>query len=155
MIKKDGMTLVELLIVILCVSIVATLTLPAFSSILVETTLHTQATSIASTLRRTQNLAITTGTHHRFEINLNSKVYRIREPNSFIPPLLSLKIDDQIIEIRCNFMDVGGGWRRIEYTPTGIPSQTGEIVIFDRRGRGRAIIAAVGTGRVRIEERRK
>jgi len=152
--KSDkGLTLLELIVVLALIAILVGIVHPKLDSVFSESVLNARAREILHDLQRTQQAGISRGESHRFEINTSSMVYRIRPQNPFKPSLKIVNLTAPIVSVSSNFADIGGGWRGITYTPTGIPSQTGEIVIFDKRGRGRAIVVAVGTGRARIEVR--
>jgi len=151
--NERGFTLAELIVAIAILGILATIISPRLDTPLSEAILNARAFEIAQDIRRVQQLAVTSGESHRFEIHAANRIYRIRPQDPFKSSIKTVNLDIQITRVTSNFQDIGGGWTRLDYIPTGIPSQTGEVVIFDNRGRGRAIIIAVGTGRVRIEVR--
>jgi len=150
---KRGFTLVELIVSVAILSILALVLAPRIQAPLGEMTLNATAQQIAQDLRRTQQLAVTNGESYRFEIHLANRVYNVRPQNPLKSALFTVRINRPITSVTSNFMDIGGGWRGITYTPTGIPGQTGEIVITDSRGRGRAIVVAVATGRAEVRIR--
>jgi len=153
MTSTRGLTLVELIVSVAVLSILALVLTPRIQAPLGEMTLNATAQQIAQDLRRTQQLAITNGESYRFEIHLANRVYNVRPQNPLKSPLFTVRINRPITSVTSNFMDIGGGWKGITYTPTGIPGQTGEIVIVDSRGRGRAIVVAVATGRAEVRIR--
>jgi len=126
---------------------------PRIQASIGETALNATARQIAQDLRRTQQLAVTNGENYRFEIHVANRVYNVRPQDPFKDPVITVKIGRTITTVTSNFKDIGGGWRGITYTPTGIPSQTGEVVIFDSRGQGREIVVAVATGRAEVRIR--
>jgi len=148
-----GFTLVELLVAIALVAILAAIVYPRLDTILGEAVLNARAREMVLDLRRTQQAAIISGEDHRFEIHVINRVYTIRPRNPVKPAIKIVNLELPITSVTSNFVEIGGGWRAITYSPTGIPSQTGGVVIFDARGRGRAVEVAVATGRVRIEVR--
>jgi len=150
---KRGFTLVELIVSVAVLSFLAFVIAPGFQAPLGEAMLNATARQIAQDLRRTQQLAVTNGESYRFEIHVANKVYNVRPKNPLKSALFTVRINRPITSVTSNFMDIGGGWRGITYTPTGIPGQTGEIVITDSRGRGRAIVVAVATGRAEVRIR--
>ncbi len=150
---ERGFTLAELIVAISIIGILAAVISPRLTTPLGEAVLNARAFEIAQDIRRVQQLAVTSGESHRFEIHAANRRYNIRPQDPFKSSIKTVNLDTQITGVTSNFQDIGGGWRGLTYTPTGIPSQTGEVVIFDARGRGRAIVVAVGTGRARIEMR--
>jgi len=150
---ERGLTLVELIVAIALLGILAAVVSPRLTTPLGEAVLNARAFEIAQDIRRVQQLAVTSGKYHIFEIHTVNRIYNIRPENPMETPLKTVNFDTQITSITSNFQPISGGWRRLTYTSAGRPGQTGEVVIFDARGRGRAIIVAVGTGRVRIEVR--
>jgi len=151
--NERGFTLAELMVTIALLGILAAVISPRLDTPLSEAVLNARAFEIAQDIRRVQQLAVTSGESHRFEIHAVNRRYNIRPQDNMKSSIKTVNLDPQITSVTSTFQDIGGGWRGVTYTPTGIPTQTGEVVIFDNRGRGRAIIVAVGTGRVRIEAR--
>jgi len=150
---KRGFTLVELIVSVAVLSFLAFVIAPGFQAPLGEAMLNATARQIAQDLRRTQQLAVTNGESYRFEIHVANKVYNVRPQNPLKSALFTVRVNRPITSVTSNFQYIGGGWRGITYTPTGIPGQTGEIVITDSRGRGRAIVVAVATGRAQVRIR--
>ena len=150
---KKGLTLVELIVTVAILGILALVLAPRINAFLDEAALDSTAQQIAQDLRRTQQLAITNGERYRFEIHVDNRVYRVRPQNPMKSSLITVSINQSIVNVTSNFMCIGGGWRGITYTPTGIPGQTGEVVIFDSKHRGRAIVVAVATGRAQVRVR--
>jgi len=145
-----GLTLVELIVSVAVLSILALVIAPRFQAPLGEAMLNSTAQQIAHDLRITQQLAITNGESYRFEIHAANRVYNVRPQNPLKNSMFTVRINRPITRVTSNFLYIGGGWRGITYTPTGIPGQTGEIIITDSRGRGRAIVVAVATGRAQV-----
>jgi len=150
---KKGLTLVELIVSMAILSILVFVLAPRVQAPLGEAMLNSTAEQIAHDLNKTKQLAVTNGESYRFEIHVANKVYSVRPQNPLKSALFTVRINRPITSVTSNFKYIGGGWRGITYTPTGIPGQTGEVVIFDSRRRGRAIVVAVATGRAQVRVR--
>lgn len=153
---KRGLTLIELIVSLSILVILLLVIAPRIQAPLTEAALNATARQIAQDLRKTQQLAITKGESYRFEIHPANRVYNVRPQDPMKEPLFTVRINRLITNVtigQYDFIDIGGGWRGITYTPTGIPGRTGTITIFDSRGRGRAIVIAVATGRAEVRKR--
>jgi prepilin-type N-terminal cleavage/methylation domain-containing protein len=148
-----GFTLVELIVALSTLVVLAAIISPRMDTLLSEAILNARAREMAQDIRRVQQLAVTSGVSHRFEIHTTNRIYNIRPQNPLASPIKTVNLDPQITSVTSNFDGISGGWRELNFTPSGIPSQTGEVEMFDAKGRGRAIVVSVGTGRVRIEVR--
>jgi prepilin-type N-terminal cleavage/methylation domain-containing protein len=152
--NRKGFTVIELVLVISMVSILLLIARPSIQKPLERSILESEAQKIAGDIRLTQQLAYTQGRDYHFEIDIMEKYYKIRSSNPFEPSVKRETIDGRIKTIECNFARVHSGsytyYKRLTYTPTGIPSQTGTIELKMNSGIKKTIRVAVATGRVVI-----
>ncbi|HHU63150.1 MAG TPA: type II secretion system protein [Clostridiales bacterium] len=152
--NKKGFTVIELVLVVSIISILLLMARPSIQVPLERSILETEAQKIAGDIRLTQQLAYTQGRDFHFEIDITERYYKIRPSNPFESSIKRETLDRRIKRITCNFAGIPGGshssLKRLTYTPTGIPSQTGTIELIMGSGIKKSIRVAVATGRVVI-----
>lgn len=153
--SKDGFTLVEMIVALAILGVFGILLNPLADSFISETSLNARAREIMHELQRTQHEAIVRREGFRFLVDIVARRYKLRPQNPLLGSIKTVDLTSPIVAVTSNFAMAGDNWRGITFSSSGIPSQTGEVVIFDARGRGRAIIVAVATGRIRIEARNR
>lgn len=152
--NTDGFTLLELITILFILGMLCYLAIPALISseqIILEST----AQRMVQDIRWAQQLAIHTGKNHNFEIHLTEKYYYIRSENPNELSLKKVRLNDSIESITSTLASAGYGgsftqYRILSYSPTGIPSQTGTIILKTKSGKEIKITIAVATGRVMI-----
>ncbi|NLX70599.1 MAG: type II secretion system protein [Clostridiales bacterium] len=155
--NNRGITLIELITVLAIIGLILAVVSPSIKPPAEKVKLKTEAERIVQDIRLTQQLAITTGMDYCFEIHIYEKYYNIRPKTPIATDGVYKKeyLDKSLHTIKCNFASpyTGryAGLKVLTYTPTGIPSQTGSIELYNRNGDKMTIRVAVGTGRVRIQ----
>lgn len=147
--NSKGFSLIELLCTISILGILTLITVPLISGIIDKWVLNSSVNEIAGDIRWVQNLAITEATPYIFELDIKNALYKVRGTDARKAPLKTVKFDDKIDKITST-LKTEGNFKRLTYTPTGIPSQTGSIILTSKKGEKLKITIAVGTGRVAI-----
>ena len=150
MIKEKGLTLIELICAISILGILLVIAVPITTDLIDKWILESTAREIVEDIRWTQHLAITKEISHNFDLNISNRSYRIRSANIRESIIKSVKFSSAISNISSTFKN-HGTYKRLSFTPTGNPSQTGSIVLTSKKGRELTITVAVGTGRVTIK----
>jgi len=145
-----GVTLIELLCIIAILGVLSAIAIPEIVSTIDKWVLDSTAKEIVEDIRWTQHLATTKGIYHHFEVNLKENLYRIRSIALRDPTIKRVEFNPNISEITCTFKSEGD-FKRLTFSPTGIPSQTGSITLTSKKGNELTITVAVGTGRVEIK----
>lgn len=150
MYNGKGVTLIELLCIIAILGVLSAIAIPEIVSTIDKWVLDSTAKEIVEDIRWTQHLATTKGIYHHFEVNLKENLYRIRSTALRDPTIKRVEFNPNISEITCTFKSEGD-FKRLTFSPTGIPSQTGSITLTSKKGNELTITVAVGTGRVEIK----
>ncbi|NLI60867.1 MAG: prepilin-type N-terminal cleavage/methylation domain-containing protein [Clostridiales bacterium] len=150
MYNGKGVTLIELLCIIAILGVLSAIAIPEIVSTIDKWVLDSTAKEIVEDIRWTQHLATTKGIYHHFEVNLKENLYRIRSIALRDPTIKRVEFNPNISEITCTFKSEGD-FKRLTFSPTGIPSQTGSITLTSKKGNELTITVAVGTGRVEIK----
>ena len=145
-----GFTLIELICIIALLCILLTVAVPKFTEVMDKWVLDSTAKQIVEDIRWAQHLAITDSISYNFDVNISNRSYRIRSISIRDPIIKSVDFSPSIANISSTFKNQGA-YRRLSFSPTGIPSQTGSIVLTSKKGRKLTITVAVGTGRVAIK----
>lgn len=150
MANQKGFTLIELMCLIAVLAILTFIAIPDIIGTIDKWILDSTARQIVEDIRWTQNLAITECSSYNFDINTSNRTYRIRSAIIGNPTIKTVEFNPCIISISSNFKNQDN-YRRLSFSSTGIPSQTGSIVLTSRKGNQVTITVAVGTGRVAIK----
>ncbi len=147
-INKKGVTLIELIIVMVIIAIGATLVAPNIGRWIQHYQLRSAARDIVSTMRTAQMRAVSTNMEHRVSFNTTNRSYILerRDGNNWVPdgaqqtlPTgVGIAVSPNNFEFNPNSTATGGN--------VTLTIQRGAQVIGQRR-----IIVASATGRIRIE----
>jgi prepilin-type N-terminal cleavage/methylation domain-containing protein len=145
-----GFTLIELICVIAILGILAFIAIPTITTSLDKWVLESTAKQIMEDIRWTQHLAITNAISHYFELDIDNRFYRIKSIALREPTKKTIEFSPNIASISST-LKTEGKYKRLTYSATGIPTQTGSIVLKSKKGKEKTITIAVGTGRVTIK----
>ena len=147
--NKKGVTLLELIIVMVIIAIGATLMVPAIGSWIPHYRLRSATRDIVSTMRTAQMKAISTNTDHRVSFNTANRSYLIqrRDGTNWVP--------DGAQQTLPNGVGITISTNNFEFNPNSTATG-GNVTLTIRRGAQvigqRRIIIVPTTGRIRIEE---
>ena len=151
--NKKGVTLLELIIVMVIIAIGATLVAPNIGQWLQHYRLRSATRDIVSTMRTAQMRAVSTNMEHRVSFNnpvAGSYVLQRNSggiwPNEGGPQTLPTGI-----VISAVTFPVQDGWNNAEFNPNST-SSSGSVTLRNTKGSERRIVLTAATGRIRIEE---
>lgn len=145
-----GFTLIELMCFIAVLAILSLIAVPEVMGSIDKWILDSTARQIAEDIRWTQHLAITGCISHNFDLNISNRSYRIRSAILSDPTIKTVEFNPNIASISSTFKSQGN-YKRLSFSSTGIPAQTGSIVLTSKKDKEVTITVAVGTGRVAIK----
>ena len=148
--NKKGFTLVELMCIIAVLAILSLIAIPEVMNSIDKWILDSTAKQIVEDIRWTQHLAITGCLIHYFDIDVSDRSYRIRSGILNDPTIKTVEFNPNITGIVSTFKS-HGKYKRLSFSSTGIPAQTGSVFLTSKRGKEVTITVAVGTGRVAIK----
>jgi type IV fimbrial biogenesis protein FimT len=148
--KRDGVTLIELIIVMVIIAVGATLMVPAIGAWLPNYRLRSATRDIVSTMRTAQMRAVSNNFQYRVNMNAsdvsaNSYVLQRNTGGLWVNDEALQTLPSGITIFRNTFNN-----QRTEFNPNST-SSAGSITLQNTRGTQRRVIIAAATGRVRIE----
>jgi len=157
--NKKGVTLLELIIVMVIIAIGATLVAPNIGRWLQHYRLRSATRDIVSTMRTAQMKAISINTEHRvsFDIAANEYLLQIKTtqsaPNDWEPKWTNARAQQlqQKLSGGVTMTAVTFPGDNAEFNPNST-SSSGSVTLNNNKGMTRRIVLTAATGRVRIEE---
>lgn len=143
--NETGLTLLELIVVMALLSMVAAMAIPQYNKVLDNVKLKADAKEMARVLQSERQEAINSGADqviyfypqgNKYSV-LHGDTYRLNSGITYggIP-----NFKEKDLKPACIF------------TPSGVPSHAGTIVLQNRQGKVLYIIVSVAAGRVRVSE---
>ena len=157
--NKKGVTLLELIVVLVIIAIAATLAVPNIAAWLPNYRLRTATRDIVSTMRTAQMKAVSTNLEHRVQFQPDPSICfpddSERNARSYII-LRATTMDGGCQEmpagIRFHDIDLDGtGSKEAIFNPNST-STSGSVTLRNKRDREKKIILFAATGRIRVEE---
>jgi len=150
--NKKGVTLLELIIVMVIIAIGATLVAPNIGRWLQHYQLRSATRDIVSTMRTAQMRAVSTNMDHRVSFNNPVAGSYVLQRNSggWINEGAPQTLPTGIVMSAVTF-PVQDGWNNAEFNPNST-SSSGSVTLNNPRGTTRRIVLTAATGRIRIEE---
>ena len=155
--NKKGVTLIELIVVLVIIAIAATLAIPNIAAWLPNYRLRTATRDIVSTMRTAQMKAVTTNIEHRVRLQPDSCFADEPERNARSYIILRATTMDggcQEMPAGIRFHDIdldGANDNEAIFNPNST-STSGHVTLRNRRDREKRIVLFSATGRIRVEE---
>ena len=146
--NKKGVTLIELIVVMVIIAIGATLAIPSIAAWLPNYRLGTATRDIVSTMRTAQMKAVSTNLEHRVQFNGEGGSYILQRRTT-----AGVWVDDgvdQAIPSGIRFHEITLADNRAEFNPNST-SSSGSVTLRNKRDREKRIILFAATGRIRVE----
>jgi type II secretion system protein H len=150
--RRGAFTLVELVIVVLLVSILATMAVPSVSEAFSDMQLRTCAQRTTSDIAHVRNLAVTNGEQRG--IVFNSSGYSVVKLSANSREVMDHPIKHQawtVSESEVSFLADFDDESVLTFDGTGAPSSAGTVMLTSN-GRTITITVQAGTGRTSVSE---
>lgn len=147
--NENGMTLMEIMAVVVVISITAALAAPSFFEILSDLQAKAQIQDIVFTLRKARSLAVATKQPHGMEFDYNQNAYIVfKEDSTGNTQLSSSKIGIDVLMCFDTFCS-----HEVLFQPDGSADQSGYVCIAtDDYGNFYYLSILAATGKVRVEK---
>ena len=149
--NKKGVTLLELIVVMVIIAIAAALAIPNIAAWLPNYRLKTATRDIVSTMRTAQVKAVTTNIEHRVQFDTEAGSYIIQRrttAGTLEPDGLSQKIPNGI---RFHDIDLDGANHNEAIFNPNSTSTSGSVTLRNKRDTEKKIVLFAATGRIRVE----
>ena len=146
--NKKGVTLLELIVVLVIIAIAATLAIPNIAAWLPNYRLRTATRDIVSTMRTAQMKAVSTNLEHRVQFNTEGGSYIVQRRTT-----AGLWVDDgvsQTIPSGIRFHEINLANNRVTFNPNST-STSGNVALRNKRDTEKRIVLFAATGRIRVE----
>jgi len=146
--NKKGVTLLELIVVLVIIAIAATLAIPNIAAWLPNYRLRTATRDIVSTMRTAQMKAVSTNLEHRVQFNTEGGSYIVQRRTT-----AGLWVDDgvsQTIPSGIRFQQITLADNRAVFNPNST-SSSGNVALRNKRDTEKRIVLFAATGRIRVE----
>ena len=150
--NKKGVTLIEIIVVLVIIAIAATLAVPNIAAWLPNYRLRTATRDIVSTMRTAQIKAVSTNLEHRVQFNTEQGSYiiqRMTTAGALVPDGVSQTIPSGI---RFHEIDLDGTNSNEAIFNPNSTSTSGSVTLRNKRDRQKKIVLFAATGRIRVEE---
>lgn len=144
--KKNGYTLLEIILVLALISVFAAAVLPAMINFTDRRLLEADAREMVGEFFLATHTAMTKGRTYRIEFYPQANAYQVFCPGG----RRLIRLSEGIRYASNNFPVEGGGYRVLSFNRNGNPNRGGTVSLINRHGDRLYIIVAATTGRVRI-----
>jgi len=145
--NKKGVTLLELIIVMVIIAIGATLVAPNIGQWLQHYRLRSATRDIVSTMRTAQMKAVSTNREYRVSLNGTTESYILQYKNT-----MGNWLDEGVTQTLPKGIEINGdAVFNAEFNPNST-SSSGSVTLRNTKGSERRIVLTAATGRIRIEE---
>lgn len=153
--NNKGVTLMEIILVLVVMGILFTLTIPNFLRFNDRWILRSTAYMIANDIRQMQRLSIQECSIYNFELHTKEFYYVLRNNDPLHPHIKKVYLDPRISYISSTLYNPGyggtmEGYRILKFSYLGSPNQAGEIILYTRNGESIRLTVDVTTGRVKV-----
>jgi Tfp pilus assembly protein FimT len=161
--RVRGVTLLELVLVMMIIFTLATVVAPRFSDFFPALQVRSAAAALLATAGKARADAVLTGVRHRLIIDTETRSYWIaleahpvKEPGKF-EKLGGAWVDEElprdvVLETIEGFGTEAGTRRYLEFRSDGTASAAASVVLANDRGDRRTVTVAAATGAVKIED---
>lgn len=146
--KEKGLSLLEMIIVLVILSISVSLVSPSLLKLLNTIEFKSNVKKISSLLRYYRTEAVNKGETYQITFNLESKIIKIKSSESGEKSSLLLPEGIIIKEININFLDYDSSNPTIEFYPNG--RSNGASILFSNGVKNLKLIIHPITGIVRV-----
>ena len=146
--NKKGVTLIELIVVLVIIAIAATLAIPNVAAWLPNYRLRTATRDIVSTMRTAQMKAVSTNLEHRVQFNAEGGSYILQRRTTagvWVPDGV-----DQTIPSGIRFHEIDLAGNLATFNPNST-STSGSVTLRNKRDTEKRIVLFAATGRIRVE----
>ena len=149
--NKKGVTLIEIIVVLVIIAIAAALAIPNIGAWLPNYRLRTGTRDIVSTMRTAQMKAVTTNLEHRIQFYPEEGTYIAQHRTT-----AGLWVDEgdgvrQKIPNGIRLHEITLANNRAEFNPNST-SSPGSVTLRNKRDTEKRIVLFPATGRIRVEE---
>jgi type IV fimbrial biogenesis protein FimT len=148
--NKKGVTLIELIVVLVIIAIAAALAVPSIAAWLPNYRLRTATRDIVSTMRTAQMKAVSTNLEHRVQFNAEGGSYIVQRQTT---AGVDVWVDDgvsQTIPSGIRFHEINLANNRVTFNPNST-STSGNVALRNKRDTEKRIVLFAATGRIRVE----
>ena len=149
--NKKGVTLIELIVVLVIIAIAATLAIPNIAAWLPNYRLRTATRDIVSTMRTAQMKAVSTNLEYRVQFNAEGGSYIVQRQTT-----AGLWVDDGVPQtmpsgIRFQEINLDGPDDNEAIFNPNSTSTSGSVSLRNKRDTEKRIVLFAATGRIRVE----
>ena len=149
--NRKGVTLLELIVVMVIIAIMAALAVPNIAAWLPNYRLRTATRDIVSTMRTAQIKAVSTNLEHRVQFNAEAGSYILQRrttAGTLEPDGVSQTIPSGI---RFQEIDLDGADDNVAIFNPNSTSTSGHVTLRNKRDTEKRIVLFAATGRIRVE----
>ncbi len=147
--KKDALTIIELLLVMMIVAMLAAIVTPVFQSSISRITLESEARKIMAEMRRVQQQAIASNTtfYIRFKMSPKHLMISYLDEDNNVQNEHLYAFDESV-----NIANTTFAGHTLEFNLLGEPSEGGDVIVQNSRGDQVTIRVAPAAGKISLIE---